>query len=203
MTLRKWGYLFWTTLGVGTAASVLVWIALKLALNDFVFMDSGVRKYEVIFMLLGGSTISVIAQMGFFAYLIVRYVALTTFRRRLFLWNALQIVLVLFALADLILFRERPLAEELALVAVIGLTGLAIGYLKVRATNNSAFVPTLFFMIVFTALEAVPSLQVENQPYVWFMVVTLLAANAWQIMQLHRILEEKSGSSNRVSIGNK
>lgn len=191
MTLRKWGYLFWTTLGIGTAASVLVWLGLKLTMQDFVFMDPGVAKYEIIFMLLGGSTISVIAQMGFFAYLILRYVALSLFRTRLYLWNALQIVIGLFALADLVVFRgEADMLNQVLLAIVITVIAAGVSTWKVKMTNNKAFVPTFFFMTAITILESVPALQVGNPPYIWFMVITLIVANAWQILQLHRILDE-------------
>jgi KinB signaling pathway activation protein len=74
---------------------------------------------------------------------------------------------------------------------IILLVSAGIAYWKVKLTNRTAFVPTLFFMSVVTILEAVPafSLDETGSSYAIFMIVPLLVCNAWQIMQLHKIVE--------------
>jgi len=189
VTLRIWFRWFWTTLAVGVAASMVVWAALKALVPGFVF-DVGVGWYEPVLALLGGATISVLAQMGFFAFLMLRYVALGMFGRRTYLLNALQAALTAVALLDLALLGvwlvpERSVsAGDVALAAVVGGAGALVAYRKSRLTNRSAFWPTWFFMSAVTAVEAVPALRTDATPHVWFMTLTLLACNAWQIMSL-------------------
>jgi KinB signaling pathway activation protein len=70
-------------------------------------------------------------------------------------------------------------------VLIIALT---VAYVKVRMTNRTALIPTLFFMVVATIMEAGPSLKQAPLVMVFFMVLTLMVCNAWQILQLHRLV---------------
>ena len=58
-------------------------------------------------------------------------------------------------------------------------------------TNRNAFVPTLFFMFAVTVLEAVPALKLDIAASTIFMLAPLLVCNAWQILTLHKILDNK------------
>lgn len=144
--------------------------------------------------------ISVLSQMGFFAYLTIRFIALSIFRGKLLYWNIIQVILVVVTLFDLAYLRytgyaksDESIVDYSILPVVILIVGLAAAYWKVKQTNASAFVPTLFFMVVVSVLEAVPAFNMEesHSEYVIFMMVPLLACNAWQIMLLHKILQAK------------
>ncbi len=200
MTLRKWGYLFWTTLLIGTVAGMLTGALIKGYDENFVFLGVSVGAYEWIFMIFGASMISVLSQMGFFAYLTVRFIALGFFRRKMIYWTILQGLFVLIAIVDLAYIRysnyegtDRTLLSFCIIPLFILIVSVGIAYWKVKQTNNSAFIPTLFFMSAVTILEAVPafSLDETGSSYAIFMIVPLLVCNAWQIMQLHKILETK------------
>ncbi|MDF2669892.1 MAG: KinB signaling pathway activation protein [Paenibacillus sp.] len=198
LTLRKWGYLFWTTLLIGTIAGMLTGAIIKAYDDNFVFLGVAVGAYEWVFMIFGASMISVLSQMGFFAYLTVRFIALGFFRRKMIYWTILQCLFVLIAIVDLAYIRysnyegaDRSLISFCIMPIIILLVSAGIAYWKVKLTNRTAFVPTLFFMSVVTILEAVPafSLDETGSSYAIFMIVPLLVCNAWQIMQLHKIVE--------------
>ena len=58
-------------------------------------------------------------------------------------------------------------------------------------TNRNAFIPTLFFMCAVSVLEAVPALKLDNAASSLFMLAPLFVCNAWQILILHKILDNK------------
>ena len=58
-------------------------------------------------------------------------------------------------------------------------------------TNRNAFIPTLFFMCAVSVLEAVPALKLDNAASSLFMLAPLLVCNAWQILILHKVLDNK------------
>lgn len=184
---------------VGMAASVVT----KLVVPGFVFLGIPVGWYEWIFMLFGASMIAVLSQMGFFAYLTVRYVALSLFRGKLLYWDILQVVAIIIALFDLVYLRYTASESDsgwlhyVVLPIVILLVSVAVTYRKVQETNRSALIPTLFFMSVITILESVPAFNLNETTYTIIMVVPLLACNAWQIMLLHRLLpaDKKNGNA--------
>lgn len=198
MTLRKWSYLFWTTLFIGTVAGMAVGAAVKWTVKDFVFMGIAVGWYEWIFMLFGVSMISVLSQMGFFAYLTLRFIVLSVLRGKALYWDILQVVAVIIALFDLVYLRYTSFAAAgeswlpyTGLPLLILIVSLLVAYRKMQETNRSGFVPTLFFMTVVTILEAVPALKLNQPGYTLIMVIPLLVCNAWQIMQLHKLLQKK------------
>jgi KinB signaling pathway activation protein len=203
LTLRKWGYLFWTTLVIGTVAGMIAGALIKSYDNNFVFLGVSVGGYEWIFMVFGASMISVLSQMGFFAYLTIRFIALSIFRRKMLYWTILQVLFVGIAIIDLAYLRysnyggtDKSFTTFTILPILILVISIAVSYWKVKSTNPTAFVPTLFFMSVVTILEAVPafSLDETGNSYVIFMMVPLLVCNAWQIMQLHKMVQTEKKS---------
>ncbi|MEF3303328.1 KinB-signaling pathway activation protein [Paenibacillus sp. GYB003] len=201
MTLKKWSYLFWTTLLIGTAIGMITSIAVKLIVPDFNFLGISVGWYEWLFMLFGAGMIAVLSEMGFFAYLTVRYVAMSLFRGKLLYWDILQVVLIIIALFDIVYLRYIGAAGQggangwiqyVLLPVFILLVSIAVTYWKVKETNRNARIPTLFFMCVVTILEAIPAFNLNEAAHTVIMVVPLLACNAWQIMLLHRLLPARN-----------
>jgi KinB signaling pathway activation protein len=72
------------------------------------------------------------------------------------------------------------------------LVAVVTAYGKARLTNPTAWVPTLFFMFVFSAIEWIPALKQYNVHATLSMLVPLLFCNVWQVMQLHRLVKRES-----------
>ncbi|QGH32764.1 KinB-signaling pathway activation protein [Gracilibacillus salitolerans] len=140
-----------------------------------------------------GFVFSLISQMGFFAYLTVNQFALGVFRRY---WSTVQVVLIAFALFDLVYFRYRSVED--GTITPFLLTAIAlfiyswfVAGIKAKETNKKTFIPALFFMIVITSIEWVPGLRTENGDYAWLMIVPLILCNTYQLLILHRLTEKK------------
>lgn len=195
MSLRKYGWLFITTLLLGGLGGILV--AIIFDLEKLTEGSMGNFFVGMLMYLLYGMTISIVSQMGFFAYMTVNYFAKTLVRSPS-LWRSIQIFLVLFVFFDMIYLRYNSLGQGgsiwpyfiepimLLIVAVV------TAYGKVSVTNRTAWVPTLFFMFVVTALEWIPALKENNVHATLSMLVPLLFCNVWQVMQLHRVLKQES-----------
>ncbi|GAC41113.1 hypothetical protein PPOP_0454 [Paenibacillus popilliae ATCC 14706] len=149
---------------------------------------------NVVQLILSGFTISVYSQMGFFAYLTLNFIAIGLFKKT---WTYIQVVLTVIALLDL-MFLRMLLADNrsqrggdamndillgLAMLAV----ALIVGHFKVKASNRTAFIPTLFFMIAITTVETLSVLNISRIA-AWYVYLPLTACNAYQVLMLNRIL---------------
>jgi KinB signaling pathway activation protein len=193
VTLRKWSFLFYTTLLIGALGAVISGTIIGQEKMDGGFANFGMG---LIGSLIAGLMFSVISQMGFFAYLTLNYLALSVLRRKS-LWLGIQVILIVLVFVDFVILRHDIFAKEEPVLGFVwlplGLLAYAavVAYFKVKATNASAWIPTMFFMFVVTILEWVPALQENNVKSMIMMIVPLLLCNTWQIMQLHRILQKK------------
>lgn len=193
MNLKRWLYLFWTTLVVGAAGSLIV--GLLLQWTSTVELKGTADFLVNVGILLGvGIMVSVYSQMGFFAYMMVNYMGTGVFSRRT--WLYVQIVLTALALLELMFFRtfvggESRGTSDMVLGLILLAIAVAVAYFKARMTNATAWVPTLFFMIAVTIVETVGVLKIGvDQATVWI-AAPLIACNAYQILILHRILQPK------------
>ncbi|MDR6226917.1 KinB-signaling pathway activation protein [Desmospora profundinema] len=187
MTIRKLFFLFWTTLLLGTLAAPVAGFALQ------VFF--GPIGIDFVRMLWAGVMFGAVAQMGFFAYMVFNMVG-RGFIRNPYIYQSLQLGLTILVLINSFSITLRRGGEETAsfllhliLPAVILIAALVVAWFKMKATNPSAFIPTVFFMVAATWLEALPSIEQQSLEMILLMVLTLLVCNAWQIMQLHRLVE--------------
>jgi len=141
-----------------------------------------------------GMTMSVMAQAGFFAYLTLHQVGVNIFRS-LTLWNWIQILLIIIVLVDIIVFRFAPGASAAGEWLIYGfllavLVGAAIwtAIKKIKMTQKPhVLISTLFFMIVITSLEWIIALmgrQDNIDVYVALLLFPLVAVNAYQILML-------------------
>lgn len=200
MTIRNWLRLFWSTLLAGTAASVAGGALLIAMFDDFTLMElsaPGFNWQTAVFIVLSGSTISVVSHVGFFSYLIARDIFLGFLRSKR-LWEIVQVVFVAVAFEMMVYIRWKlyGLPGEgwveymlLPLALLIAASGLA--HWKVQLTRGSAFIPTLFFIFVATVLEAVPAMKGNNISSMLFMMIPLVVSNAWQILTLPGYLKPK------------
>lgn len=183
MTLKKWFFIFWSTMAVGAGVCMIEGLIMLLTDQEFGFLGFKATGFNLIMMFLAGIMIGAFSQMGFFAYLTLNYIALSVFRQK-YLWNALQGYTTLFGVFFLgyILYQDRTndwFFWVMPLILLIMSFGAAL--LKVKQTKRAAFIPTLFLMFVITAIEAYPALQGEtNVTTVIFMVLPLFACNFYQ-----------------------
>jgi len=144
----------------------------------------------VIFYLGLGFVFAVISQAGFFAYLFINRFGLGLFKA---FWPFAQVVVILFVLFDLVYFPYKADGNTIPLYLLILMSlgilavGIVVARIKMNETNVTAFIPTLFLMVVMTAIEWVPGLQTEGTDYAWLMIIALLLCNAYQILILHRL----------------
>ncbi|MFZ4454436.1 KinB-signaling pathway activation protein [Salibacterium aidingense] len=194
MNTRKLVYLFFSTLLIGSASGALVGVLLDVE----TYFSGGILNFffGLLWMLGMSAAISLVAQMGYFAYLTLQRFALGLFKS-VKLWNRVQIVLILFVLFDLIYLRYVSFASEeetllgyTVMPVLLLVYSAVVAYQKQRETNRETFIPAVFFMFVVTTIEWVPALTVDivnDTKWLWIYVTPLLAANTWQLLILHRL----------------
>lgn len=195
MSLRKYGWLFITTLLLGGLGGVLVAFIFDLSK----LLEGSIGNFFVgtLMYLLYGMTISIVAQMGFFAYMTINYFAKTIFKTPS-MWRSVQVFLMIFVFFDMIYLRYTSLGESGSIgpyfiePIILLIVAVVTAYGKVKLTNRTAWVPTLFFMYVVTALEWIPALKENDVHATLSMLVPLLFCNVWQVMQLHRLVKRES-----------
>ncbi|MGE5704956.1 MAG: KinB-signaling pathway activation protein [Clostridia bacterium] len=190
MSLRKFGWMFGTTLLMGGLGGLLAGILLG---RQELFGGSISNFFMGSFMsILVGLTVSVVAQMGLFAYMTFNYMARSIFKSPT-LWKSVQVFLILFTFFDMIYLRYTagtrgdsvfPYMIEPILLLFIA---LVTAYAKVKLTNPTAWIPTVFFIFVVTTIEWIPGLTKDNFGSMLMMIMPLLFCNVWQILQLHRV----------------
>ncbi|MDB5053094.1 MAG: KinB signaling pathway activation protein [Bacilli bacterium] len=200
MTIRRWFYLFVSTLGWGILAGLIVGVILISNHNEFYLWEiskPGFNVTNLINIVIAGAMFSVLSQMGFFSYLIVRYIAIGFIKNKR-IWEIMQLILVAVTLFDIIYLRYTSISSTgkslvgfFILPGILLLVALATAYWKMKLTKPSGFIPTLLFMFVVTILEAIPALRLNSPPSNIFMLTPLVVCNAWQILQLHRIIRNR------------
>ncbi|RUT27895.1 KinB signaling pathway activation protein [Paenibacillus zeisoli] len=194
MNLKRWLYLFWTTLALGAGCALIAGEILKLS------QGTGFKNTADFFIYMGiligvGIMVSVYSQMGFFAYLMMNYMGTGVFSRRT--WQYIQLVLTALALLELMFFRifvsgESGDNRDITLGLIILLVAAAVSYFKVKATNPNAWIPTLFFMIAGTIVEMVGVLKIQVNFATTLILVPLIACNAYQILLLHKLVKKSA-----------
>lgn len=196
MTIRNWFKFFIKALLIGGLVTGIFGLVIRWDDAFAPFFQRGEWGEFLaafIWMVIVGFTMSVVSQMGFFAYLTVHQFGVGIFRT-LRLWNWVQILIIAIVIFDLIFFRFVSYAETtgqqvlyMGLLVVLLVTALVVAYLKAKWTKKSAFVSALFFMIVVTTLEWLPALMVRSEnidSWITLLLFPLLAVNAFQLLML-------------------
>lgn len=194
MTLKKWGYLFRTTLLIGAIASLVTGFFL-LAIDTEIWAKEGPKAMDVLFFIVFNAGIgflySVFAQMGFFAYLTLNYIARSIIKRRL-IWQTTQWILIVIVFFDVIYLRhvhfDAGILAYSVLPIVIFIIAILVALWKSKLTNTTAFTPTVFFIFAITILEVVPALKQNLATTTMLAIIPVLCCNVWQIMKLHTIV---------------
>lgn len=194
MNLKRWLYLFWTTLAIGAICSLIVGEVLNF--NQGTGFKNTADFFVYMGILLGvGIMVSVYSQMGFFAYLMMNYMGTGVFSRKT--WQYIQLFLAALALLELMFFRifvsgDNGEMSDILLGILILVVAVIISYFKVRATNANAWIPTLFYMIAGTIVEMVGVLKIQENAATTLILVPLIACNAYQILLLHKIVKKNA-----------
>ena len=179
VTSRNWVRLFLTTLLAGGIAGIFSGFAARW--TDFAWMFSPFNFTEILLSsiwLFGiGLIYSVISQMGFFSYLTIHRFGLGIFKS-LRLWNTVQIILIAVVIFDLIYFDYWKVAT------VLFAYGLLVAFLKAKQTDKDTFISALFFIVAATAIELIAVLRVGNESWIYFMMISLLVCNTYQLLRL-------------------
>lgn len=197
MTSRNVVKLFFSTLLIGGFVTGITGFFLQW--EDFRFYFLNIELMEItssFFWLFGvGLIFSLVSQVAFFAYLTVHRFGLGIFRSAS-LWNGVQLVLIFFALFDLVYFRYKAFAIDgegllpyTTPAIFILLFGVVVAYVKAKQTNRGAFIPALFFMTAVVIIEWVPVLRLNDLNWVYLMIFPLLICNAYQLLILHKLHE--------------
>lgn len=195
--------LFMSTLFLGGLSTGIIGFIVRWDEFQPYFADFNILKIlSTLIWLIGvGLIFSLVSQMGFFAYLTVHRFGLGIFKS-VKLWNAIQVVIILFVLFDLIYFRNKffddGLGHFILDAALLLIVGLVVAYFKAKQTNKDAFIPAVFFMIVVTVIEWMPVLRVNEDSWLYLMLFPLLICNAYQLIIIHK-LNQKSAQEKKPS----
>ncbi|MDQ0247920.1 KinB signaling pathway activation protein [Bacillus fengqiuensis] len=203
MNSRNWVRLFLSTLFLGGISTAITGFIVRWDKYGSLFFSIDIMGIlSVLLLLFGvGLIFSIISQMGFFAYLTIHRFGLGIFRS-VSLWNAVQMILIVFVLFDLVYFRYRFFAQPgdsfipyVSVAFSILMIGMAVAYIRRGKTNNEAFVPALFFMTVVTIIEWVPALQINDRNWLYLMLFPLLICNAYQLLVLPKLIADSHKGS--------
>ena len=187
MTLRKLIYWFFSTLILGCVTAIILGFLFEQIAGEGLFGS-------LTGQLLLGLTLAAVAELGFFAYLVFNWLAKGLLRKKI-VYDTVMILLILVLIGNLLYLNLAKYQGEdfwlhLLVPTVIVLSAVIVAGLKRKWTNQSAYIPTLFFIIAATTIEAIPSINPKEGevPLLIMMhtVLVLLVCNAWQILQLHR-----------------
>lgn len=196
VTIRNWVKFFINAIFIGGAITGILGLFIRW---DDVFAEAFANGQwgEVLagfaWMVVVGMTMSMISQMGFFAYLTIHQFGVNMFRT-LRLWNWVQLLIIAIVIFDLIVFRFAPNADTgsqqllygVLLVILLGVS-LVTAYFKAKWTTKNTFISALFFMVVITTLEWLPALMVEADnidSWVALLLFPFLSVNAYQLLAL-------------------
>ncbi|WP_276358285.1 KinB-signaling pathway activation protein [Cohnella caldifontis] len=203
MTLRKWMKLFATTILIGGAVGLLIGVCMMASDAEYHDLKADQWLYNMFNMAVAGLSFGAFAHMGFFAYMMLNYIARSIFKRPQ-MWVALQGFLALFILVEIAYWTygtNFPSAVYWAVPLLLTAASLLVAWRKVRETNPGSWVPTMFFMIAVTTLEAIPAFRTGKLFSLVLELVPLFVCNAYQILRLHRILETRRPEQTAVKAG--
>ncbi len=195
VTIRNWVKFFFNALLIGGGITAIVGLIVRWEFFSSYLANGEIVEFiaALVWMIFLGFMMSVVAQMGFFAYLTVHQFGVNIFKT-LTLWNWVQLLIITVVLFDLIFFRFRLTSGEsgrtvlyLVLLATLITVSAVTAYIKAQWTKKHTLISALFFMIVITTLEWLPALMVRSgniDSWVTILLFPLLAVNAYQILML-------------------
>jgi KinB signaling pathway activation protein len=193
LNLRKWMNLFGKTILLGAVVAAITGICMMLTDQDFPITETKGWLFNIGMMSLLGLTFGAFAHMGFFAYLMLNYIARGIFKRP-YIWVSVQgflAVVVLIEIAYWTYDTNFPTYAFWAVPLVLLGASVLIAWKKAHETTSGAWIPTLFFLVAITSIEAVPAFRTGAILSLILQIVPLFVCNAYQLLSLHKILEKK------------
>jgi hypothetical protein len=194
LSLRKWMKLFGMTILIGAIVTVVGSVCIQLFNPDFRNVEASGWLSYVLMMALIGMTFGAFAHMGFFAYMMLNYIARSIFKRPYY-WVAIQGFVALFVLIEIgyWTYDSNFPAMTFWVVPLALLAGSAVvAWFKVSQTSGGAWIPTIFFMVAITVLESIPAFRTGDISSLLYQLIPLFICNGYQIMQLHKILGQRA-----------
>ncbi|MFC5528055.1 KinB-signaling pathway activation protein [Cohnella yongneupensis] len=191
MNLRRWMKLFGTTILIGALIAAITGIGLMGTDQEFQVKGTENWLVNIGLMALGGLTFGAFSHMGFFAYLMLNYIARSIFKR-LYTWIMIQgllAIIVMFEIGYWTYDTNFPSYTFWAVPLLLLGAALLVAWRKAHETSSGAWIPTVFFLVAITALESVPAFRTGSMASLVFQIIPLFVCNAYQIMRLHRILD--------------
>jgi KinB signaling pathway activation protein len=201
LNLRKWMRLFGATILIGALVTVIGSVIIQLSNPDFRNIAAGGWVSYIFMMALIGMTFGAFAHMGFFAYMMLNYIARSIFKRP-YSWVAIQGFLALFVLVEIAYWTygsNFPSQTFWAIPLGLILASVIIAWYKVSQTSPGAWIPTIFFLVAITVMESIPVFRTADLSSLLYQLIPLFICNAYQIMQLHKILSTTSEQSAKVA----
>jgi KinB signaling pathway activation protein len=193
--------LFGTTILLGAVVTVIGSVCIQLFNPDFRNVEATGWLSYILMMALIGMTFGAFAHMGFFAYLMLNYIARSIFKRP-YSWVAIQGFIALFVLAEIAYWTydtNFPSATFWAVpLALLG-ASMLVAWAKSHQTSAGAWVPTIFFMVAITVLESIPVFRTGDISSLMYQMIPLFICNGYQIMQLHKILGKSPAAAPAIS----
>lgn len=195
MKFSSWLRFSGSTLLVAVVTTYLIALFLRSG-NIFTFFGFGESATGGWYLLVLGLLFGAISLTLFFSYQFIHNMAMQILGK--WLWQAIQILLILLAAIDLAYLRYINYPESdmsflpfLDWTLIILAFALAGAWLKVKMTNTAAAVPSVFFLVVATTLGAYYAFKTYDNALIWFIILPLYAGNLWQLLMLPRYLSEK------------
>jgi len=202
LSLRKWMKLFGMTILIGAIVTVVGSVCIQLFNPDFRNVEASGWLSYVLMMALIGMTFGAFAHMGFFAYMMLNYIARSIFKRP-YSWVAIQGFLTLFVLFEISYWTydtNFPTMTFWVVPLALLASSACVAWLKVSQTSSGAWIPTIFFMVGITVMEAIPAFKTGDISSLLYQLIPLYICNAYQIMQLHKILGQPSKANPSVAL---
>lgn len=152
MTIRNWIKFFFNALLIGGIVTAVMGLIVRWEFFSQYLTNGEIWQFTgaLLWMVFLGFTMSVVAQMGFFAYLTIHQFGVNMFKT-LTLWNWVQLLIIAVVLFDLIFFRFRLTSGETGrtllyltlLVSLIGVSAIT-AYFKAKWTKKHTLISAFF-----------------------------------------------------------
>lgn len=197
---RKIVHMFFKTLFIGGIAGFITSIFVNFQqYMEFIQPFDFVELLGVVLFYLGYALVfTVVSQTGFFAYLFIHRFGEGFFKS---FWPIVQLLLILLALFDMAYFSsdDISLGFKLFMIGFILVFGFITAWIKMKKTNVTALIPSMFLMVVVTALELSMVLRAGDTDFVLLMLIPVLVANAYQLLILHKVTEVDEEHQRRIA----
>ncbi|KEO81771.1 KinB-signaling pathway activation protein [Tumebacillus flagellatus] len=189
MNLRKFFTLFFSTALIGLVLGGIT-------------TATGLFHVSPVYGTLLGGFLSATTLMGFWAYLTLNFTmrSFVSFR----IWVAIQVFLIGLVIYDMVYFRWLTMAEgEGSLLPYIGYAAwpLAVAlvgsFFKGRISGMRSFIPSVFFLYVFTSLEWFVALKSSALIQMTQVGIILLGCNLYILFMYTRLLTKQTPSPAR------